>query len=314
MNSRPSGFQQAVTGLLVAGGITATVVCGIILAGADQRRDIVEARPTSTLFQISTLPGLGGSTATRRPTINAPTVIVIPTSEPVTPPAATPEPTGSSTPTVTPTPKSAASPTNAPMTSCVISPSWTVYRIQPGDTLFSVGLRYGLTVDSIMRGNCLTSTAIPAGGTLYVPPVTPFPISTWQAMQTSSPGDPPFPPGTSGVPPAATGTQTATDGACTNADSVITSPKVGQTITGVISITGTARVLNFAYYKIEVRQEGTPVAFANLYTGDHEVTQGTLATLDTTMFPNGEYWLRLVVIDQDGNYPERCSKLVVFLN
>jgi hypothetical protein len=168
-----------------------------------------------------------------------------------------------------------------------------------GDTLSEIAYRYGVSLAALMNANCLTNgDNLRVATTIYVPPVTPRPRV-----------DPPQ--GTHPVTtPLATGTQTATDGACSNPDSVITSPKVGAVLRGKVKITGTARVPGFSYYTIEIRQEGTGQPYANLYTGQQEVSGGLLAELDTTMYPQGEYWLRLVVVDAASNYPERCAILV----
>ncbi len=292
--------RQALTGLIVAVAIILTLVCGLALTLSDGRAEIAVRLPTSTLFHITTLPP--ASTPALLENTPIATIVVIPTSTPRA--SAFPSPSPTSTATLSPSP----SPTPTRL-GCQVASGWQPYRIQPGDTIFSIGLRYGLTVDEIMSGNCLTDTRIEAGATLYVPPVTPLPIDTFQALLTTV-FDPPGPTST----PAATGTQTATDGACTDPDSVIISPKVGQIITGKISIVGTARIPSFSFYKIEIRQEGTSQVYANLYIGSQQVTEGTLATLDTMTWPNGEYWLRLVVVDTMGNYPERCALLVIFNN
>jgi len=305
MQPRTSPTEQAITGLIVAVVIIFTLMCGLALALSEGAHTSAEVVPTPTLFHLATLTPSG---PIRVPTSSAtqagPPILIMPTG------VATEVITLSLLPIPTTTPTPTPTPTAPPVTGgCAIAPGWQVYRIQPGDTLFLIGLRYGLTVDGIMRGNCLTDTVIVAGSVLYVPPVTPFAVDTSQAILTTT-----LNPSQPAIRPTTTGTQTATDGACTNPDSIIRSPKVGQIITGTIPITGTARVPNFAFYKIEIRQEGTPMTYANLFTGTQEVNGGTLATLTTSIWPNGEYWLRLVVVDQLSNYPERCALLVTFRN
>jgi len=303
MPSRTSPARQALTGLIVAVAIIATLMWGLALALSERGQPVANRQPTPTGYLIpSRLPPFRGTAddptrdTTSAPVLIEPTVIIIPTSVPATGVTATG--VGAS-----------PTPTAAVAGSCQISPVWQLYRIQPGDTLFLIGLRYGLTVDGIMRGNCLNDTGIDAGGSLYVPPVTPFAVGTSQFILTAT-----WNPVQPSAAPVATGTQTATDGSCANPDSTILSPRVGQIITGAVPIVGAARVPNFAFYKIEIRQEGAPMAYANLFTGDHEVARGTLALLDTAIWPNGEYWLRLVVVDATGNYPERCALLVIFSN
>jgi hypothetical protein len=139
-----------------------------------------------------------------------------------------------------------------------------------------------------------------------VPPVTPQITST--DAPTVTPGDPPT------ITP--TGTQTTTDGACTNSDSVITSPRVGATLSGIGEFRGTATLPEFSFYKLEVRREGASTAadYVTFYTGETPVSGGLLGTLDTALYENGEYWIRLVVVNTTNNYPERCAILFVFEN
>ena len=79
---------------------------------------------------------------------------------------------------------------------------------------------------------------------------------------------------------------------------------------------GTANHEAFHSYKLEIRQEGasTNQDFITFYGQETPVIDGLLATLDTSAFPNGEYWIRLVVADVTSNYPERCSILYTILN
>jgi LysM repeat protein len=56
--------------------------------------------------------------------------------------------------------------------------TWVIYIVQQGDTLFHLGLVYGIPYTEIKSANCLTSSNIHIGQQLYVPP--------W-ATRTSSP-------------------------------------------------------------------------------------------------------------------------------
>jgi LysM repeat protein len=278
------------TGLVIAAAIAVTLLCGAVLALAESNGSAVSARPTPTVYHIPTLLPSGQPA---HPT-SIPTIVIIPTALRITITApASQAPTTTAAATATSTPR-------ASQGACQPKPGWVVYRVQPGDTLFLIGLRYGLTVSSIMSANCLEQTVIKRGDVIYVPPVTPRSVADG-AAGSGLPTDPP-----------STGTQTATDGACTDPGSVISSPKVGALLGGHVKIVGTARIPNFAFYKIEIRQEGTGQPYGNLYTGTQMVTNGVLAELDTSDFPNGEFWLRLVVVDLTSNYPERCAFLVTF--
>lgn len=283
---KTSRTRQSVTGLAIAVAITLTLLGGIVLALAEGQSAISE-RPTPTVYHIPTLLPSGQParvTASARP----PTVVVIPTSKPAS---------TKSMPAVTPSPTPAPSQTIR-AGSCEAPSAWQTYRIKHGDTLYEIAYRYGITLAALMNANCLGGSDIVTATIIYVPAVTPRPFPNATAGTNSLTAPPP------------TGTQTATDGACSNPDSAITTPKVGAVLSGNVRIIGTARVPNFAFYKIEIRQEGTGQPYANLYTGHQEVAHGLLAELDTTILPRGEYWLRLVVVDASSNYPERCAILV----
>jgi LysM repeat protein len=294
--------QQVLTGLAVLLLIIATLLGGIVLALGDQSRvEVADEQPTSTPFRIATLPLTDVVERTQIPTqIPAATVVVIPTSTRAT---STPESTRTARPaTDTSTP-------SATSTQCSPPVGWIAYTVQSGDTLFLIGMRYGLTVDEMMAANCLSTERIDAGDVLRVPPVTPRATS----FVTATPSN--------GIPiktstPGATGTQTATDGACTSADSVITVPAVGAKLSGVVQFRGTARLVDFAFYKLEIRREGASTSrdYKTFFTGLIQMTNGMLASLNTAEYVDGEYWVRLVVVDSTGNYPERCAILFPFDN
>jgi LysM repeat protein len=109
-----------------------------------------------------------------------------------------------------------ASPVASPEPTATCSPppaDWVTYRVQRGDTLFSLARRSGTTVETIMSANCLDSTDIIAGQPLALPrqPDTPTPVpATRTPVQ-----DTPTPSGETGTPtptmsPAPTRTPTRT--------------------------------------------------------------------------------------------------------
>jgi LysM repeat protein len=83
--------------------------------------------------------------------------------------------TASPYPTTTPTWNPTLPPTltGAPA-SCGPPPTWVIYIVQPGDTLYHLGQVYGIPYADIMRANCLTSFTIRTGQRLYVPPGAPY--------------------------------------------------------------------------------------------------------------------------------------------
>ena len=68
---------------------------------------------------------------------------------------------------------------------CGIPAGWIAYRIQPGENLFRIGLRYNVTAEELRRVNCLASSdRIFAGAIIYVPNV---PTITPTYTRTSPP-------------------------------------------------------------------------------------------------------------------------------
>ncbi|MHB1133549.1 MAG: hypothetical protein ACYC4L_14350 [Chloroflexota bacterium] len=82
---------------------------------------------------------------------------------------------------------------------------------------------------------------------------------------------------------------------------MIASPGQGERLTGNVTISGTAVVNNFQFYKLEFALANAGFALI----GDlmrTPVTDGTLGTWDSTRVPDGAYTLRLTVVDNAGNY------------
>ena len=69
------------------------------------------------------------------------------------------------------------------------------YTVQPGDSLYALAIRYGITSDTILEGNCLGNRTVKEGEVIYLPPVTPRPstvnLPTAAATDTPSPSPTP---------------------------------------------------------------------------------------------------------------------------
>lgn len=96
-------------------------------------------------------------------------------------------------------------PVPTPSPSCGPPAGWIVYTVQAGDTLYSLAVRTGTTVEAIRQANCLMDYTIRIGQRLYLPrppviTVTPTPTST--PSPTASP--------TATVTPTASPTPTET--------------------------------------------------------------------------------------------------------
>lgn len=86
---------------------------------------------------------------------------------------------------------------------------------------------------------------------------------------------------------------------------MLDSPKPGDPVSGIIELTGTANIPNFAFYKYEISAMGTNI-WATISAGDKPVTKEKLGDWDTTTLANGDYFLQLVVIDNAGKTLDPC--------
>jgi hypothetical protein len=94
---------------------------------------------------------------------------------------------------------------------------------------------------------------------------------------------------------------------------MITSPKPGEEVKGTIKITGTADAPNFAFYKYEVAPVGSQ-NWATIAAKQDPVKDTDLGEWNTLPFTNGDYFLRLVIIDNVGASLEPCVIAVRVLN
>ncbi|MEZ4656759.1 MAG: helix-turn-helix transcriptional regulator [Caldilineaceae bacterium] len=151
------------------------------------------------------------------------------------------------------------------------------------------------------------------------PPIvlpTDTPTSPPIVLPTDTPTLPPLPTDTPIPPtpiPAPTDTPPPVVAAalCPDQRSAITSPGVNQVIAGVVQVNGTASHENFQYYKLEYLVGGA----YNYFDGSNNpVVGGRLGVLDTTSLPNGAYTIRIVVVDNTGNFPPPCEVPVIIQN
>ncbi|MBL8154957.1 MAG: LysM peptidoglycan-binding domain-containing protein [Anaerolineae bacterium] len=189
----------------------------------------------------------------------------------------TPTPTRTPIPP-TPTPTWTASPIPA----CSQPPGWIVYVIQRGDTLTSIASASGTTVQNLQEVNCLTNAnSITVSQTIFIPGAAPTAASGWVAQ------------------------------GCTDPGAVITNLTPGQTVTGLVSVQGTAWLDRFGYYKIEIRPDSIQTyTLYNRYLTP--VAQGELAQIDISIFTPGLYWLQLTVVQLDERFAEPCAIPLIF--
>jgi hypothetical protein len=85
----------------------------------------------------------------------------------------------------------------------------------------------------------------------------------------------------------------------------ITSPRANAEVRGSVEIVGSARLPDFQFYTLRYAASATPDAWIDI--GEvvyQQKTNERLGTWHTTSLPDGAYYLRLVVVKQDGNAVE----------
>ncbi|HIQ05884.1 MAG TPA: hypothetical protein EYH31_09375 [Anaerolineae bacterium] len=188
-------------------------------------------------------------------------------------------------------------PAMQPPTAPVASATPLVFVVQPSVTptaLAAPTTRPTSTPVVIAVPTVVATTPRP---TLTVPTPTPVPTASPTWMPT------PHPPTATATrrPPPATPVPI-----CPHPGVQITWPGMDAVLTGVVQIQGTANIDRFAYYKFEFRPEGDST-WRFLTRFEQPVTDGKLMDWHTYTVAPGIYWLRLVVVDQTGNYPEPCE-------
>ncbi len=92
---------------------------------------------------------------------------------------------------------------------------------------------------------------------------------------------------------------------CVPDEIMLTSPKPGELINGTVTLTGTADIPNFGFYKYEFSPVGTDT-WTTISAGTGPVRNDELGEWNTTNRPNGDYFLQLVIIDNAGQTLEPC--------
>jgi hypothetical protein len=93
---------------------------------------------------------------------------------------------------------------------------------------------------------------------------------------------------------------------CVPGSVMISSPKDGDTVSGVVKVEGTADIPDFGFYKYEISRPGDSI-WLSLNAGEAPVKDGLLGEWITDMLPAGDYMLRLVVTDNKGQTLPACT-------
>jgi hypothetical protein len=85
----------------------------------------------------------------------------------------------------------------------------------------------------------------------------------------------------------------------------ISGPRAGQEVRGSVEIRGTVSIADFGFYKYEVAPMGSEV-WSTIAAGRDRVLNGVLGQWDTSSLTPGDYQLRLVVTDNQGQALPAC--------
>jgi hypothetical protein len=92
---------------------------------------------------------------------------------------------------------------------------------------------------------------------------------------------------------------------CSGGNAAILAPLSGGALSGIVQIEGTASLGGeFLYYKLEVAPTGTEAWGDLVGEAREQVVNGQLGVWDSASAVDGEYTLRLRVVDPTGNYCE----------
>jgi len=91
---------------------------------------------------------------------------------------------------------------------------------------------------------------------------------------------------------------------CDNKKAVIYSPLPGAVLSGKVEVQGTADIVDFAFYVLEISTLGDN--WLTVHTQDIPVSSDILGNWNASFYPQGEYGFRLVVYNAAGAYPVPC--------
>jgi hypothetical protein len=92
---------------------------------------------------------------------------------------------------------------------------------------------------------------------------------------------------------------------CIPGQIMLIEPAEGAEVSGVIIVRGTADIQNFGFYKYEIARPGETV-WLTIQAGREIKQEGELGQWDTRTLAPGDYMLRLVVTDNQGQPLEPC--------
>ncbi len=95
-------------------------------------------------------------------------------------------------------------------------------------------------------------------------------------------------------------------------DGGIQAPANGAAVSGAVAITGVAQHPDFVKWQLDLLPAGVADQAGTIAVGETPVeAPRLLASLDTTLLPDGPYTLRLRVVRKDGNYSEYSISIII---
>jgi hypothetical protein len=92
---------------------------------------------------------------------------------------------------------------------------------------------------------------------------------------------------------------------CVPDEIMLTSPEPGQEVSGTLTLLGTVNIANFGFYKYEVSPQGTDT-WTTISAGREMVRDGEVGFWDTSDLTPGDYQVRLLVTDNQGQAFPPC--------
>jgi hypothetical protein len=147
----------------------------------------------------------------------------------------------------------------------------------------------------------LVSLVIPG-----IPDASPLPTPTLDLLATATITLQPEQPAAEASQATQQETISAEETTCMPGQLEITLPQSGDTVQEIVEIYGTADISNFGFYKFEIAATNNPT-WLTIQAGDIPVQDGFLGNWDTSRLAAGEYNLRLIITDNQGNASQPCS-------
>lgn len=101
---------------------------------------------------------------------------------------------------------------------------------------------------------------------------------------------------------------------CENPEATLTAPKSGDRITGAYEVEGTANIINFGFYQLEISGANTRGKWIPVDAGNEPVVAGKLGSFDAGAYESGDYAFRLTVFDNTGQSPPPCLIVITLVN